>query len=530
MTSCPRRDRDRVAVRAAIGGVAAAMLVAACSGSPYEATDESQDAVRVCPGASTVEGIDVSYYQKTINWPQVKASGVAFAVTRISDGLNFPDSEFANNWAGIQSVGLVRGAYQYFEPGQDALAQADMVVQRVGRLGVGDLPVQLDMEATGGQSSATIASKMKIWMDRVTAGTGKRPFVYTAKYFWNDNVGSTDFSADRLWVANYGVTCPDLPDAWGNWSIWQYSSTGSVPGIGGDVDLDKFNGTLDDLRRIAGSSPFYAAQYVSQSFPLASAGMTMMGNAKVPAYIELRNTGTKTWDSNTRLATSNPRDRPSAFASADWIDASRLAAVQGTVAPGETYRFQFTLQAPTAAGVYAEHFNVVQEGVAWFSDPGQGGPPDNQLQNRITVMSTGIDGGGGASDGGVARPDATGNDVATDAPGGLADSAIGDGPGSMTETGPTRDGGTPAVPDAPSVDARGSRDVNAGDTGDHGEGGQPPSTDDEGCGCRLSARRSHRQPNAAWLVTLAAGIGVSRRGMRGRRERAESSRRLSGSA
>jgi lysozyme len=116
--------------------------------------------------------------------------------------------------AQIKSVGLVRGAYQYFEPGQDALAQADMVVQKVGLLGPGDLPVQLDMEATGGQSSATIVSKAKAWSDRVTAGTGKRPMVYTARYFWNDNVGSTDFASYPLWVANYGVSCPNTPDAW----------------------------------------------------------------------------------------------------------------------------------------------------------------------------------------------------------------------------------------------------------------------------------------------------------------------------
>jgi lysozyme len=516
MTGCSSRHGGRADVRVAFAVAIAMVSGVGCSGSPYDATGESQDEVRVCPGATTVEGIDVSYYQKTINWQQVKASGVLFGVTRISDGLNFPDSEFANNWAGMKSVGLIRGAYQYFEPGQDALEQANMVVQRVGVLGAGDLPVQLDMEVTGGQTSATIASKIKIWMDRVTAGTGKRPFVYTAKYFWDDNVGSTAYSADRLWVANYGVTCPDLPNAWSNWAIWQYSSTGTVPGISGDVDLDKFNGSLDDLKKISGSTQYYAAEYVSQSFPLASMGMTMMGSARVAAYIELRNTGTKTWDSNTRLATSNPRDRASMFASADWIDPTRLASVQGTVAPGETYRFQFTLQAPAAPGVYSEYFNVIQEGVAWFSDPAQGGPPDNQLQNRITVMGSGADAGVGrdaSSDTGPVRPD-TGGGNPVDAPGSVDGTVTADG-GGTTDTGtPPSDGAIPPTADAASSDGRApTRDGNGGDAAE-----PPPPGDDEGCGCRLATRGDDRGGHVLWLVGIA-GLWSGRR-MRNRRARA----------
>ncbi|HMJ52287.1 MAG TPA: GH25 family lysozyme [Polyangiaceae bacterium] len=493
-----RRNGDGVDVRAAFAVAAALLPMVGCSGSPYDATGESSDEVRVCPATTTVEGIDVSYYQKTINWQQVKASGIQFAVTRISDGLNFPDSEFADNWAGIKSVGLIRGAYQYFEPGQDALAQADMVVQRVGMLGAGDLPVQLDMEATGGQSSANIASKMKTWMDRVTTGTGKRPFIYTAKYFWNDNVASRDFSADRLWVANYGVTCPDLPDAWSNWSIWQYSSTGTVSGIAGDVDLDRFNGSLDDLKKITGTSaPFYAAEYVAQSFPLASAGMTMTGNAKVSAYIELKNIGTKTWDSNTRLATSNPRDRPSMFAASDWLDPTRLAAVQGTVPPGATYRFQFTLQAPAASGVYAEYFNVVEDGVAWFSDPGQGGPPDNQLQNRITVTGgaptdASTDGAGG--DAGTVRPD-------VDAGGG----------GGNTLDAPGKDAGSGMTPDAAVSRDAGDPSGDASTRDASGSGLAPPGEDDAGCGCRLASPRSDRGERALGWAALACVLARRRR-------------------
>src|SRR5262249_6406654 len=129
----------------------------------------------------------------------------------------------------------------------------------------------------------------------------------------------------------------------------------------------------------------YAAEYVSQSFPLASTSMSMVEGQVVPSYIELKNVGTKTWDSNTRLAPTQPRDRKSAFADASWVSPSRAAAVTGTVPPGATYKFKFNLLAPDATGSHDEFFGLVQEGVAWFSDSGQGGPADNQLEVKIVV-------------------------------------------------------------------------------------------------------------------------------------------------
>lgn len=208
---------------------------------------------RICPSGATVPGIDVSIYQGSINWGAVRGAGMAFAITRIGDG-TYQDPTFATNWAGIKSAGMIRGAYQFFEPGVDAIAQANIVVAKVGRLGPGDLPVMLDVEATGGQTPATITARIHQWVDAVTAGTGKVPFVYTGAYFWDDNVRSADFASLPLNVAWYGTTCPGVPNAWAarGWTFHQYSSTGRVAGIGGNVDMDVYNGTLAQLQSFAG--------------------------------------------------------------------------------------------------------------------------------------------------------------------------------------------------------------------------------------------------------------------------------------
>ena len=262
-------------------------------------------------------------------------------------------------------------------------------------LGTGDLPVTADMEATGGQSAATIAANLKTWMAAVQAGTGKVPMVYTAEGYWDASVASTAFASNPLWVANWGVTCPSLPTGWSNWQFWQDADNGTVSGISGAVDTDEFNGTLAQLQAFAGgatasdagTSGIYGATYVSQSWPLASTTMMMTTCQTVAASITFKNSGTKTWDGNTRLATTQPRDRASLFADSTWVSVDRAAEVTGTVAPGATFEFKFDFHAPPTAGSYKEYFGLVEDGVAWFSDPGQGGPADSDIEANIVVTA-----------------------------------------------------------------------------------------------------------------------------------------------
>jgi lysozyme len=367
-----------------------ALSVAGCiagDGPEGESLGTAQEEVVFCPGPSLVKGIDVSVYQGNIDWAAVKGSGIEFAIARVSDG-SYKDTKFDQNWPAMKAAGLIRGSYQFFEPDEDPNAQADLMIQKVGVLGAGDLPCVLDVEATGGQSAGTIAANIHTWFDKIKAGTGKTPFIYTGKYFWKDNVASNpDFADIPLWLAAYVSPCPDTPSPWTAWTMWQYSSSGSIPGISGNVDLDEYNGTLQDLKVFAGLDPDWGAKYVSQSFPLASMPLVMTVNQTIAGNIELQNVGKLAWDGNTRLGTTQPRDRMSELAAADWLNPTRPSAVKGAVMPGESYKFEFSLHAPNKPGTYFEYFGVVQEGVHWFSDAGQGGPPDDQLEVQVQVIA-----------------------------------------------------------------------------------------------------------------------------------------------
>ncbi|HEY4241658.1 MAG TPA: GH25 family lysozyme [Kofleriaceae bacterium] len=225
-------------------------MAAGCLGGG-ERTGEETQAATVCAGSNTLAGIDVSYYEDSIDWSAVKAAGTSFAFVRVSDGLQFPDPTFADYYAGAQTAGLIRGAYQYFRPAEDPIAQADLLLQGIGTLGPGDLPPVLDLEVSGGLDTAGVDAAVQMWVEHVTAAIGRPPIIYAGLYSWPELTGGLDMTTSPLWVAQYGPTCPDIPDPWTSWMFWQTGS-GHVDGIAGsDLDIDTFDGTLADLTAFA---------------------------------------------------------------------------------------------------------------------------------------------------------------------------------------------------------------------------------------------------------------------------------------
>ncbi|MEZ4441408.1 MAG: GH25 family lysozyme [Polyangiaceae bacterium] len=355
-----------------------------------ERVGSAEQAQLVCAEDDTVEGIDVSYYQGSINWPAV-AGDVDFAISRVNHG-GFFDPEFDTNWAASRDAGLIRGAYQYFDPGGDPVAQATTLIDAIGELAPGDLPPVIDVESTDGLGANAIANNVGIWLDMVESALGRAPIIYTGSYFWNDNVGTDAFTDHPLWIAHYTTGCPNLPTVWSRWGFWQYTSTGSVAGIGGNVDRDRFNGNLLELHDMAADG--YRAAVVSLDYPTV-----LHPGESGTVRLKLENLGARSWGAETRLGTTEPRDRDSDFFAASWESASRVMAMPMDVASGETVELVFDIVAPGELGLHSETFNLVEEGVAWFSDiaPG-GGPLDDAILLAITVEEgPGGEGGGGST-------------------------------------------------------------------------------------------------------------------------------------
>lgn len=200
----------------------------------------------------SVAGVDVSDYQGAVDWPAVAAAGVRFAIAKATEGADFVAETFARNWPGIQAAGLIRGAYHYFRPLVDPQIQAEHLLATVAP-GSDDLPPALDVEVRDGVDAPTLVQRMQRWLDAVEAAMGRKPMIYASPSFLDGLGSARGFSEYPLWIADYGRSAPIIPRGWSTYTLWQYTSGGSVRGINGPVDLNIFNGSPEDLAAFVAS-------------------------------------------------------------------------------------------------------------------------------------------------------------------------------------------------------------------------------------------------------------------------------------
>jgi len=218
--------------------------------------------------AFAARGIDVSSWNHPggapIDWPQVRAAGYTFVFVKADEGPTTTGGRYYTNpywstdWAAAGAVGMYRGAYHFARPKlpiSTAVADARHFVSVTGTMrGPRDLPPVLDLEVNGGLGAADLNAWAAAWLAEVERLTGRKPIIYTGYYFWQDQMAATrQFAGYRLWLAQYnGKSAPDkVPSAWGTWSFWQYTSTGSVPGMVGNVDLNRYCCSAESLAALA---------------------------------------------------------------------------------------------------------------------------------------------------------------------------------------------------------------------------------------------------------------------------------------
>lgn len=200
------------------------MLLAVCmlSGAPVFKSE-----------AAVVEhGIDVSKWQGPINWAAVAQSGVTFAFIRVGSLKTGLDEYFYYNMMAAQAAGIKTGVYiySYAKSVEEAAVEAQFVLNAIQNVQV-SYPVVWDVEDdVQANLSPETLSLMANTFCAIIEAEGYYPMVYANKYWYTTKIGTVLYDK---WVAQWGTVC-EIPDA----SVWQYSSTGSVAGINGDVDLD----------------------------------------------------------------------------------------------------------------------------------------------------------------------------------------------------------------------------------------------------------------------------------------------------
>lgn len=225
--------------------------------TPIAKADE--DEVKYCfgtqlPTGYSVHGLDVSHYQEKVNWAsicsnKVDSNGLSFVFIRSTMGSDRTDATFRENWKAAKRVGLVRAAYHYFDPRQNAPMQARNFLRNT-KIEAGDLPPVLDIEVRRFRRKKDIVAfqnAVRIWLVQVEKKTGIRPIIYSAYKFYHDYLAKK-FSNYPVWIAYYNPTNTPELNTNQQWHFWQHSDKGRIDGIKGFVDLNVFNGSLEDLQ------------------------------------------------------------------------------------------------------------------------------------------------------------------------------------------------------------------------------------------------------------------------------------------
>jgi lysozyme len=203
------------------------------------------------PSNYYIHGIDVSRYQESISWEQVKNMQVddvklGFAFIKATEGVDKVDQQFRRNWHHAARNNMPRGAYHYFYAHKQSKQQANNFVQTV-RLQKGDLPPVLDVEEAFGIPTDVLQQRVSEWLVLVERKYKVKPIIYSNIEFYNQYLKGK-FEDYPLWVAHY--VHQDEPRINRKWLFWQHSESGRVNGIDCKVDFNVFNGDSATFRQI----------------------------------------------------------------------------------------------------------------------------------------------------------------------------------------------------------------------------------------------------------------------------------------
>ena len=191
-------------------------------------------------GAGAIfEGVDVSVYQGNIDWNRAKADGIEFAIMRAGYGkyVSQKDKYFDQNMKNAKAAGLPCGVYwfSYALTPEDAIKEADACYEVIKNYKL-EYPVSFDMETESQMKlpKETVAQIIEAFCGRMES-YGYYTTLYTYASFLNYKVEDRIFDKYDIWVAHYNTNKPAFNR---NYGLWQYSCTGSVWGITGNVDRD----------------------------------------------------------------------------------------------------------------------------------------------------------------------------------------------------------------------------------------------------------------------------------------------------
>ena len=235
--------------------VLSVFAISGCSNENDTAAAKPKPDVKFWVGDTTkVMGIDISHHQGNIDWAKAKKSGLSFVFVKATEGKDYIDSMFTTYWKGLADEHIIKGAYHFYSSDDDPKEQAKWFIGNVNSFD-NSLPPVLDIERMGHKniSPDTFEKGVLECLEEIERLSGKRPIIYSSPNFANKYLFDKRFDQYFLWVADYDVAAPTIPNCWEGvgWHFWQRTNIDTMPGIDKDVDQSYFSKDIHTLINLA---------------------------------------------------------------------------------------------------------------------------------------------------------------------------------------------------------------------------------------------------------------------------------------
>lgn len=188
-----------------------------------------------------ISGIDISEWQGSINFRRVKRAGIRIVYMKATQGTDFVDPDFERNYRDAEKEHLKIGFYHYVTAQNAAQAREEARFFASHIKGkIQHVRAAMDFEEFGDLTRTEIREIAIRFLEELGEAMGHRPVIYTDASNASGTFADDRFREYPLWIAEYGVSRPDMENPWHRWSGWQYTDQGRVAGISGDVDRDYF--------------------------------------------------------------------------------------------------------------------------------------------------------------------------------------------------------------------------------------------------------------------------------------------------
>lgn len=201
----------------------------------------------ILPVPGCTMGIDVSHYQGQIDWTKVAGCGVKFAWIKATDGDSVCDPMLNANLEGATAAGLVIGLYHFWRPQFSPQSQADLFMAHAeGGTHLEAIDIEVGTLLEDNQQEALEF----LYLIDDPLRTATQPFVYVSPGYAQVNLTDPAWLQYPLWIAHYTEASQPNILKWPEWTFWQRQANGSVDGVSTAVDIDWFQGSEEDLRKL----------------------------------------------------------------------------------------------------------------------------------------------------------------------------------------------------------------------------------------------------------------------------------------